>query len=162
LHPAQDAKKPITATIINGMNPQRIGRVLGIGLRVAGRIAGAHLSGAQRPGNPRPVGSAYVSTASSASGQAARTVTQIGRGAAQVSSAAARGAGGFLKPFKRVGGILWLEVTGTFFMLFALVFATYAWQSWKAHTMKSVELSVVVGALFLYLGLSSFWRARRR
>jgi hypothetical protein len=151
------------------MKAERFGRVLGIGLRVAGRMVGAHLAGPQQPGShqtsaPRRVGSASISTgpAQSPAQQAARTAANIGRGAAQVSTAAARGAGGFLKPFKRVGGILWLEVTGTFFLLFALVFGGYAWQSWKTHTMKSVELSVAVAAVFLYLGLSSFWRARRR
>ena len=146
------------------MKAERIGRVLGIGLRVAGRIVGGHIAGPQQPGAPRLVGSASIARPAvpSATQQAARTAAQLSRGAAQVSTAAARGAGGFLKPFKRVGGILWLEVTGTFFLLFALVFGGYAWQSWKTHTIKSVELSVAIGAVFLYLGVSSFWRARRR
>lgn len=147
------------------MNPQRVGRALGIGLRVASRIVGARVAAATQPGAPRSAGSAYVSQPSAAqqpARNASQTAARIGRNAAQVSTAAARGAGGFLKPFKRVGGILWLEVTGTFFFLFALVFAVYGWKSWQSHTIKSVELCVVVMAVFLYLGISSFWRAGRR
>ena len=49
-----------------------------------------------------------------------------------------------------------------FFFLFALVFAVYGWKSWQTHTMNSVELSVVVMSVFLYLGISSFYRASRR
>ena len=151
------------------MNPQRVGRALGIGLRVASRIVGARVAAANRPAQPQPASPRYAGSASipgsaqpSQTQQAAQTAARIGRNAAQVSSAAARGAGGVLKPFKRVGGILWLEVTGTFFFLFALVFACYGWKSWQTHTMKSVELSVVVMAVFLYLGISSFYRASRR
>jgi type VI protein secretion system component VasK len=78
----------------------------------------------------------------------------------------ARGVGGFLRPFRRVGGILWLEVTGVFFLLPAIVFAPNLWRmrvSWAHgpdHRMFLITAGVV--ALFLYLGVSSFWRARRR
>jgi hypothetical protein len=65
-----------------------------------------------------------------------------------------------------VGGILWLEVTGVFFLLFALVFGWYMWQSYAvtgAHAWnRSATLSGFFMAVFLYLGVSSFWRASRR
>jgi hypothetical protein len=74
--------------------------------------------------------------------------------------------GGFLRPFRRLGGILWLEVTGVFFLLPVIVFTPNLWRmraSWAHgpdHQMFLITAGVV--ALFLYLGVTSFWRARRR
>jgi heme/copper-type cytochrome/quinol oxidase subunit 3 len=77
-----------------------------------------------------------------------------------------RGVAGFLKPFRRVGGILWLEVSGVFFLLFVVAFAPTAWRtraSWvhgpDHRTFWSAALIMVV---FLYLSGTSFWRARRK
>jgi hypothetical protein len=74
--------------------------------------------------------------------------------------------GGFLRPFRRIGGILWLEVTGVFFLLPVAVFAPKLWStraSW-AHGSdhRTFLLTTGVMAVFLYLGVSSFWRARKR
>jgi hypothetical protein len=74
--------------------------------------------------------------------------------------------GGFLRPFRRIGGILWLEVTGVFFLLPVVVFAPKLWNtraSW-AHgpDHRTFLLTAGVMAVFLYLGVSSFWRARKR
>ena len=74
--------------------------------------------------------------------------------------------GGFFRPFRRVGGILWLEVTGVFFLLPVIVFAPTVWRtrlSW-AHgpDHRTFLVSALVVAVFLYLGVTSFWRARRK
>ena len=74
--------------------------------------------------------------------------------------------GGFLRPFQRVGGILWLEVTGVFFFLPVVVFGPVLWKtrlSWAHgpdHSTFVITAAIVV--LFLYLSVSSFWRARKR
>jgi hypothetical protein len=151
------------ATIINGMEPRNIGRVLGIGVRVAGRLAGQRIA-AQTPSvagapQPRATQSAAV-VQSRAAGQAAGQVAaQAGRGVSQ-------GVGGFLRPFRRVGGILWLEVTGVFFLLPVIVFAPALWRASVSysHTTdhRTFWITAVIVAVFLYLGISSFWRARRR
>jgi hypothetical protein len=73
-----------------------------------------------------------------------------------------KGIGGLLRPFRRVGGIVWLEVTGTFFLLFALLFALRLWQSWSNIGAVSRDFAIGAAVVFLYLGVSSFWRARRR
>jgi hypothetical protein len=77
-----------------------------------------------------------------------------------------RGVGGFLRPFRRVGGILWLEVTGVFFLLPVVVFAPSLGREIQAypHTADHRTLWATTGvvAVFLYLGVSSFWRAHRR
>ena len=136
------------------MKAQTIGRVLGIGVRVAGRVAGQHLAG--------PAQNATVVAAASNSAP----VRDAGRAAGQASRGIAKGVGGFLRPFRRVGGVVWLEVTGVFFLLPVIVFAPTVWQtrlSWAygPDHRKFVSAAIVV-VVFLYLGITSFVRARKR
>jgi hypothetical protein len=141
------------------MKPQNIGRALGIGLRVAGRVAGQRMAAsAQRAASPPA-----VSPMAAPSAAQSRATGQV---AGQAARGATRGVGGFLKPFRRVGGIVWLEVTGVFFALPVLVFGPVLWRtrmSW-AHGPDHRTFLVTAGIvlLFLYLSLSSFWRARHR
>jgi hypothetical protein len=97
---------------------------------------------------------------------AARTSTQAGQILGQAGQSVSRGVGGFLRPFRRVGGILWLEVTGVFFLLPVVVFAPSLWREIQAypHTSdhRTLWVTASVVAVFLYLGISSFWRAHRR
>ncbi len=140
-----------------------IGRALGIGVRVAGRIAGqqfvAGSSFAARPRSPQS-----ATPASSAIGQRHADAQTAGRIVAQAGRGVSRGLGGFLKPFRHVGGIVWLEVTGFFFLLFAVLFAFRLWQNWSGLSRQPVQRGfiIAVAVVFVYLGLSSFWRARRR
>ena len=145
---------------------------MGIGVRVAGRIAGQRLAASARstatPPGARPaapVAGSGVQT--QADSQApVRATWQTGQPLNQTGKSVSRGVGGLLHPFRRVGGILWLEVTGVFFLLFALVFtrgvvngiANYAHTSGHGSLWGSAGAIVV----FLYLGISSFWRANRR
>jgi len=89
-----------------------------------------------------------------------------GQAPARASISISQGIGGFLRPFRRVGGILWLEITGVFFLLPVLVFAPTVWRtrlSW-AHgpDHRMFVASTIVVAVFLYLGVTSFLRARRK
>jgi hypothetical protein len=152
----------VAATIISGMKPQTIGRALGIGIRVAGRVVGQRLAeSAQAPAaaQPQPVRNAAIRANST-------TMRSAGQVLAQGSGGVAKGVGGFLRPFRRVGRILWLEVTGAFFLLPVVAFTPNLWRmraSWAHgpdHSMFLITAGVVL--LFLYLGTSSFWRARRR
>ena len=98
--------------------------------------------------------------------QAAGGATVRGQAAGRSAGGVVRGVGGFLRPFRRLGGILWLEVTGGLFFLPVVVFATTLWRvraSW-AHGPDHRLFLVTAGimAVFLYLSVSSFWRARRR
>jgi|HubBroStandDraft_1064217.scaffolds.fasta_scaffold32452_2 hypothetical protein len=143
------------------MKPENIGRVLGIGVRVAGRVAGQRIAAAATaPTEPQVAPNARVQSAPNfQAAQAGRAVAQTGRGVA-------KGVGGLLRPFKRVGGILWLEITGAFFLLPALVFAPTVWRtrmSWASGPdHKTFLASAIVVVVFLYLGVSSFWRASRK
>jgi hypothetical protein len=136
------------------MRPQTIGRALGIGLRVAGRIVGQRMSAGAS-------GTTIAPTAQAIAGAEAR-----GRAAGRTTKGVARGLGGFFRPFLRVGGIVGLEVTGTFFFLFVLVFARAMWRvranyAYGQDHLRFMGYAAMV-AVFLYLGVSSFWRARKR
>ena len=142
----------VAATIINGMKPQIIGRTLGTGLRIAGRIAGQSIAAGAQAAASQPASQPAARTAGKVAGRATRSF--------------GRGIGGFLKPFRRVGGILWLEVTGTFFFLFVVVFARFAWITRMDYARGPNHLRFLVysgvALVFLYLTVSSFWRARRK
>jgi hypothetical protein len=144
------------------MEPRNIGRALGIGVRVAGRIAGQRVAGsvASAPPHPHPPAQSVVA----APGLAAevRPQPQTARIAAETGRNVSKGLGGLLRPFRRVGGIVWLEVTGTFFLLFAVLFALRLWQNWSGIGAVSRDFAIGAAVVFLYLGASSFWRARRR
>jgi len=148
------------------MKPQTIGRVLGIGVRVAGRMAGRHLTAGVQAATTTPGGRplAQPVTIEGAPGPAAARVSAQRAGAA--TAGLARGVGGFLRPFRRVGNIVFLEVMGAFFLLFALPFGNWAWRlrAQAAHGPEHSRFLVyaVMMVVFLYLGVSSFWRARRR
>ena len=141
------------------MRPEKIGRVLGVGLRVAGRVASERMSGTATVAAAQSAGATSQSTGEAA-GQAA------GRAAGSAGKGVVRGVGGFLRPFQRVGGTIWLEVTGVFFLLPVLVFAPTLWRtrmSWEhGPDHRMFVAAAIVVAVFFYLGVTSFWRARRR
>jgi hypothetical protein len=167
------------------MNANEFGKRLGIGVRVAGRIAqqraqesAAQSAQASAPGSAAPASGASAPAAGTSAlrgvveSPAARFIpsAQEIRAAKQkthkYSRAAGRGIGGFLRPFGRVGGILWLEVTGFFFGLFALFFATDAWRSRLGYASGPLHQRFLIAAgltaVFGYLSVSAFWRAKRR
>ncbi len=143
------------------MKPEKLGRVLGTGVRVAGRMAVERQSDAQRA-----VAAGRQMQAAIGSETRAAMQSDLKRGARLASRAAGRGMGGFLRPFRRVGGILWLEVTGFFFGMFAAYFGADVWRV-RASLRQGTEhnhllLSAAGCAVFAYLSVSAFWRARRR
>jgi hypothetical protein len=154
-----------TDTIIIGMKPQTIGRALGIGMRVAGRMAGQRLApgvtqvSESRPGAPAAAGPITIDAATA-------SVRESGRTAGRATGSVARGFGGFLRPFRRVGSIVFLEVVGAFFFLFVILFGNKAWQfrNQAAHGPEHSKFLVYAAMtlLFLYLSVSSFWRAKKK
>ncbi len=129
-----------------------------MGLRVAGRMAGERLAGAASGSALGPVsGSAPAVTQTAAPAAAPATRRR---------SSVMRGLGGFVRPFSRVGGIVFLEVAGVFFLLFVLVFGGMAWRLRDGVTQGPHHQEFLVAAalalVFLYLCVSSFWRARQR
>jgi len=133
------------------MKPHSIGRALGIGMRVAGRIAGQRLA----------AGATARPTASTAAQS-----REAGQAAGRATGSIARGVGGFLRPFRRVGASLWLEVMGAVFFLPVVVFSSTLWRARASYAHGPDHRTFLATAgivlVFLYLSLSSFWRARRR
>jgi hypothetical protein len=140
------------------VKPESIGRLVGIGLRLAGRVAGQAIMGEGQP--------THAATANAQPGVPSANAASRGRAAGQSTRGVARGLGGFFKPFRNVGGKIWLEVTGVFFLLPVLVFSPVLWRtraSWQhGPDHRSFLSAAVIIVIFLYLGVSSFWRARRR
>lgn len=111
-------------------------------------------------------GQAQAATPTQAARPSPPLTKDAGRAAGQVTRGVARGVGGFLRPFSRVGGIIWLEVTGVFFLLFVVVFAPMVWRSRPATIYgpydRTFVTSAIVVVVFLYLAVTSFLRARRK
>jgi hypothetical protein len=128
------------------MEPDRVGRRLGVGVRVAGGMLRDRAS--QTAHSMQQQAPAYA--------ERARLAKREGRKFGQ----------SIWGPFAHAGGVLWLEVTGLFFALFALYFAQNAWQlrhQWltgPAHT--RFVLYLVITLVFIYFTVSSFYRARRK
>jgi hypothetical protein len=155
------------------MKANEIGKRLGIGVRVAGRIAQQRAQEqaararmqAEATAHAQPTPSEYAPP-SKYSQRSVPTPAEVKAQAGQFSRAAGRGVLGFLRPFGRVGGILWLEVTGFFFGMFALYFAIDIWRSRLGYASGPMHqrflIAVGLTLVFSYLSASAFWRAGRR
>ena len=139
------------------MEPNYFGKKLGIGVRVASRMARERAAEASRRAD-----------------QVARDAAQAARQKAPVYAAKGKAVGtgtkrfgqAFLGPLRHVTGVLWLEITGVFFALFALFFAQSLYKIREQYSAGPQHRSFLLyGAgtlIFLYFSLSSFFRARRQ
>jgi hypothetical protein len=145
------------------MEPKKVGRVLGIGVRVASNMVRQRVAQAAaapptpvtaatpRPPEPPPPPRAPLPGPS-------KTVVAK-RGAKAFGQAV-------LGPFTHAGSILWLEITGLFFALFALFFvqSVYrvhtAWRQGPEHAHLLLYCLLAVG--FGWFSVSSFIRAYRK
>jgi hypothetical protein len=128
------------------MEPDRFGRKLGVGVRVAsGMVRDRAAQTAHSMQQQAPV---YA--------ERARAAKREGKKFGQ----------SIWGPFAHASSVLWLEVTGLFFGLFALYFGQnayklrHAWQNGpeRLHFLMYCALT----ALFLYFTVSSFYRAQRK
>jgi hypothetical protein len=76
------------------------------------------------------------------------------------------GIGTFLQTLRRVGKVLWLEITGFLFLWLALVGGIACWREYQTYAAGKIGpgRAVVAGlfaVLFAYFGVSSFWSARK-
>jgi hypothetical protein len=175
-----------------GMDSVRFGRALGIGARAAARTLVTAVDAATAPnpsaststtasaGAPSTDGKSNATTAktdpkaaspgSRLGQQAARTTSQVlqtGKGLKRGSKRFGEAVWG---PFAKLSGVLWLELTGVFFGIFALFAGGGAWKmrgEWRQtavnhdahlHLIGTAAMAVVFG----YFCVSSFVRASRR
>jgi len=152
------------------MNANEFGKRLGIGVRVAGRIAQQRAQERQAqaagPIHPPIPAQGVVEPASPRFIPSAQEIREAKQKTHRITRAAGRGLGGFLRPFGRIGGILWLQVTGFFFGMFALYFAQDLWRTHASYAAgpqhQRFLIAVAMTLVFGYLSVSAFWRARRR
>jgi hypothetical protein len=144
------------------MEPKKVGRTLGIGVRVASnmvrerveRAAAAH-SAPVEAGNGLPAAPAAL-----------RTGIKIDSKLAGAKRGAKAFGRAFLGPFTHAGGVLWLEITGLFFALFALFFVQNvyrvrsSWREGPEHGHLLLYVALAVG--FAWFSVSSFMRAYRK
>lgn len=162
------------------MQPNRLGRVLGIGARVAAdklregtaRAAAA----AQRPNPPQPAPAATqpvpaatrpapaAPTAPKRLGPSTPPAPSVAEGSRRLARGAGRFSASLWRPFAHATGILTLQITGMFFAIFTLVFAVHSWQLYRAAGWRDhhLPLYALFAALFAWFTISSFWRANRR
>jgi hypothetical protein len=172
------------------MDAVRFGRALGYGARQAVKTvtaavdaataespsansAGTAASAGEAAARPQERPAAYSTqtktqtTAHKAANQAAHAVGQV-RGAKEgLRRGGRRFSGSTWKTFTRLGGVLWLEVSGVFFglfALFALVAVVHLYGEWHVNAAGHRQLVVAVAMLvfFGYFCVSNFVRARRR
>jgi len=182
------------------MDSVRFGRALGIGARSAAKaLAGAvDAATAPNPGRPRaavpravqrsvPPTSPPIRPASAPNRPAATDpIAAAAQSAAKAAASAARQAGSARKglarggkrfgesvwgPFARLSSVLWLEITGSFFAIFALFAASAVWTHRAdlipaSHPSRDARLHLLVflamALVFAYFSISSFVRAYRR
>jgi hypothetical protein len=144
------------------MEPKKVGRTLGIGVRVASNMlrerverAAASSPATSTTGNRPPM----PASTSVGSNPMSRRVATAKRGAKAFGQA-------LLGPFTHAGGVLWLEITGLFFALFALFFvqSVYrvrtAWRQGPEHA--HLLLYGAMALAFAWFSVSSFARAYRK
>ncbi len=78
-----------------------------------------------------------------------------------------RGGSSFLGSVGHVIHALWLEVTGFLFLVLAVIGAGATVREYHRYvvgtaTRNRVVLAAIFTLLFLYFGIESFWRARRK
>src|SRR6201995_51063 len=151
------------------MEPKKVGRALGIGVRVASNMVRQRIADASQaspaaapqsrpepyrtPSHPPAATFAYP-RANASPGQAKKAPGT--RGAAMQ-----RGLRAFTQaivgPFSHAGGVLWLEITGMFFALFALFFMQNVYRvrsSWRMgpdHT--HFVLYALLAAVFCWFSI---------
>lgn len=171
------------------MDAVRFGRALGFGARQAAKTVVRAVDAARTENPSRPAASAAatampptrpVPPPASASARAvspvfsasptARSDAQTGTQARGVQEGLSRFKASAVEPVIRLSSVLWLEVTGVFFGIFALSTAIAIWRlraDWRAvlrhpEAHGSLVAPVAIFLLFAYFCISSFVRARRR
>lgn len=170
------------------MDSVRFGRALGIGARAAAKTlvtavdaatapnpsatstkpqqssaAPRSQSAQQRPVVPTPTSARVTQQAVRSATQARQTGQGLVRGSRRFGEAV-------WKPLVKLSGVLWLELAGVFFGLFAFFGAGWAWKlrgnlhetatNHDAH--ERFVVCVVLAVVFGYFLVSSFVRANRR
>jgi hypothetical protein len=147
------------------MEPKKVGRTLGIGVRVASKMVRQRVAAAQAAS-----AAAEIPPPGKPSAEIRRETRVAKPPIADRAASVKRGAKAFgyaiVTPFTHAGSILWLEITGLFFALFAIFFvqSVYrlhsAWRQGSEHS--HLLLFAALAVVFAWFSVSSFTRAWRK
>jgi len=159
------------------MDSVRFGRVLGIGTRLAAKTAKAAMDAATAP-NPsgkasagsRPSVANEEEPAAGLSDRVMRTAAQVQQTGQGLKEGGRRFSSAVGKPLVKLSTVLWLEVTGVFFGLFAMAAGGAAWRLRTAMHATATNheehvrflAGACMAAVFGYFCLTSFVKANRR
>ena len=141
------------------MEPDRVGRKLGVGVRVA---SGMLRDRANQ--TAETVRRTVHEDAPVYAQQGQTAVTGVKTVIASAKTGTKRFGEAVWGPFVHAGGVLWLEITGLFFALFGVFFAQGVyrlradWRSGPNH--ERLLAYAAVALVFLYFSATSFYRAR--
>lgn len=157
------------------MEPNSFGRKVGMGVRIAGNIARERAAeaarksaagAAQQPAAP----AAGQRTESPRQGVVMPSPAELKQRSRELGQGLSRGSRSFRQsffgPVVHAGNVLWLEITGCFFALFAAFFAQNMYvlraQYAAGPLHQKFMLYGALTLLFLYFSASSFLRARKK
>jgi hypothetical protein len=146
------------------MDRVRFGRALGYGARHAAKSLQKAAEAASAPGPPRP-----ATSQPEASRGVVQRVVQTQRTVATTTVHARKLGRSVWSPLARFSGVLWLQVTGTFFTLLALFLSQGLWKARGAmrlpissHEAEKFYAQFAAFVVFAYFAISNFVRAHLR
>jgi hypothetical protein len=168
-------------TTLSGMDTIRFGRALGAGARGAAKTLVMAVDAATSPNPSAGAKAKQPADAASTSGKAETHGMRLGQQTARTTAQVRQTRRGLVQGSKRFGeamwgplvklsGVLWLEVTGVFFGIFAIFAASGAWKTRAALYQTAgnhgahvhLLISSAMAAVFGYFCVSSFVTASRR
>ena len=174
---SRDRSVIVTETdTLGDMDRVRFGRALGVGARAAAKSLMSAAEAAAAP-TPNPATLADRQTPPPSPRPAAyrppASRVPVSRVPLPTAKAVKAHAGDLKRsvwsPFARFSSVLWLEVTGTFFAIFALIAGQQVWKSHSALRLspaapeaQRLYVYALLFAIFAYFTISSFIRANRR
>jgi hypothetical protein len=144
------------------MDKVRFGRALGVGARETAKalLKAADAATTPDPRKTRAAGAAVRGKVIEKVGRAKATGAGVKEGSRRFRTAV-------WAPLAKASGVLWLEVTGVLFGMFALVTGTWVWSHRHDLAAGGVArqhewIGVGMFALFAYFTVSSYTRAAKR
>lgn len=144
------------------MQPNRFGRVVGVGARVAAEKL--RQKAAEAAAAPPHTTSAPRAASPAASAPPRPRPDSYLPGPRRLARGAGRFGASMWRPFAHATGVLWLQITGVFFALFTLFFVVHATQVYSISGWhdRHVIVYAALAVLFAWFAVTSFWRARSR
>jgi hypothetical protein len=120
----------------------------------------------ERAAEQKPAPNATPPQASKISSSIPSAKTSIHESSKRVAQGSKRFGKAFLGPLGHAASVLWLEITGVFFALFALFCLQSLWRVRSAYISgpdhQKFILYAILSLVFAYFCVSSFFRARRK